>query len=213
MPARKTKQQGRRIEYLPLADLIPDPKNPKDHDLSVLDQSVGRFGFIEPVVRDERTGNIISGHGRAETLRAMESRGDTPPEGITTDDSGHWLIPTVVGWSSRSDAEAHGALIALNRAGELGGWVDDSLLSLLDELSDLEDGFVGVGFTDKDRDDLAKLVADTPDLDQLADGWDGSGMNSKDKLTLHLTDPDLIQRWQSHREDYDSDDEALGNLL
>lgn len=208
-----TDTKDRRIEYVRLKDLVPNPVNPKDHDVALIDQSVGRFGFIEPVVPDGRTGKIISGHGRVETLSGMEARGDSPPDGIELDDDGNWLVPTVVGWSSRSDAEANAALIALNRAGEVGGWVDESLLNLLDELSELEDGYVGVGFTEKDRDDLAKLVADTPDLDDLADDWDGSGMNSGDKLTLKITDPDLIQRWQTHREGFDSDDEALGNLL
>lgn len=147
---------SRKIQHLPLADLKVDPRNPKAHSIETIDASVGRFGFIEPIVLDERTGFIVSGHGRTETLRVMQERGDSPPEGIRRkgDD---WLVPVTVGWASRSDTEARAALIALNRAGEVGGWVDDELLTLLDELSnDEEYGFDGVGFG---QDDLDKLTA------------------------------------------------------
>src|SRR5690606_18212219 len=41
-------------------------------------------------------------------------------------------------------------LIALNRTTELGGWVDDSLLDLLDGLDD----YTGIGFSENDTDDL-----------------------------------------------------------
>jgi hypothetical protein len=140
----------RRTEYIPLEHLRPDPANPKAHNVDVIDASIGRFGIIDQIVQDGRTGYIISGHGRDETLRRMRDRGDNPPEGIRVDASGNWLVPVIVGWASRTDAEARAALIALNRTTELGGWVDESLLDLLDNLDD----FTGVGFTEDDTDDL-----------------------------------------------------------
>lgn len=149
---------SRNIEYRPLSELAADPKNPKAHDLETLGSSVERFGFIEPITIDERTGYIVSGHGRTTTLRAMQERGETPPEGIRLSDDGEWLAPVVVGWASRTDAEASAALIALNRTTELGGWVDDSLLSLLEELSEDEGGFEGVGFSEYSLDALRSAV-------------------------------------------------------
>lgn len=140
----------RRTEYIPLEHLRPDPANPKAHNVDVIDASIGRFGIIDQIVRDDRTGYIISGHGRDETLRRMRDRGDNPPEGIRVDASGNWLVPVIVGWASRTDAEARAALIALNRTTELGGWVDESLLDLLDNLDD----YTGVGFSEDDTDDL-----------------------------------------------------------
>lgn len=145
-----TETAPRRTEYIPLDHLMADPANPKAHDTAAIDASIGRFGVIDQIVRDDRTGYIISGHGRDESLRRMRDRGDNPPEGIRLDASGHWLVPVIVGWSSRTDAEARAALIALNRTTELGGWVDDALLELLDDLDD----FTGVGFTEDDTDDL-----------------------------------------------------------
>lgn len=140
----------RRTEYIPLDHLRADPANPKAHNVDVIDASIGRFGIIDQIVRDDRTGYIISGHGRDETLRRMRDRGDNPPEGIRVDASGNWLVPVIVGWASRTDAEARAALIALNRTTELGGWVDEALLDLLDNLDD----FTGVGFSEDDTDDL-----------------------------------------------------------
>src|SRR3990170_3325852 len=140
----------RRTEYIPLDHLQADPANPKAHDGDAIDASIGRFGIIDQIVQDDRTGFIISGHGRDESLRRMRDRGDNPPEGIRVDAGGHWLVPVIVGWASRTDAEARAALIALNRSTELGGWVDEALLDLLDNLDD----YTGVGFTEDDTDDL-----------------------------------------------------------
>lgn len=148
----------RRLEYLPLEDLKPDPRNPKAHASEVIDESISRFGYVEPVVIDERTGFIISGHGRSEVLRQMENRGEVPPDGLRVSESGEWLAPVLRGWASRSDSEAAATLIALNRTTELGGWVDDALLELLDDLGNVEDGFAGVGFDESDVEALQHLA-------------------------------------------------------
>jgi hypothetical protein len=150
----------RRTEYLPLDHLTPDEANPKAHDLRVIDESVGRFGIIDQIVRDDRTGYIISGHGRHAALTLMRDRCDNPPEGVRVDAGGHWLVPVIVGWASRTDSEARAALIALNRTTELGGWVDDELLALLDDLTAEGDhGLVGVGYGEDDIDALRQRLA------------------------------------------------------
>lgn len=163
------KQAGRRIEYRPLDEIAANPDNPKAHDVGTINDSVARFGYIDGVVIDERTGYLISGHGRTKSLRAMRDRGEAPPDGVTVDQAGAWLVPVQVGWASRTDAEAKAALIALNRTTELGGWVDASLLSILDELSaggtDLA-GLQGVGYDGDELEELrARLAAvdDEPD--------------------------------------------------
>ena len=163
MAAKKAGTGGRQVEYRPLASLEGDPRNPKAHDVGTITASVDRFGYLEPIVVDGRTGLIVSGHGRAATLRAMRDRGEAPPEGVREEPPGVWMVPVVTGWSSRSDTEAAAALIALNRTTELGGWVDESLLGLLDGLADVEDGLVGVGYTGSDIDHLRALLGDIED--------------------------------------------------
>lgn len=160
----------RAIEYVPIDDLQPNPANPKAHDTDTIDQSVGRLGYVEPVVIDQRTGYLVSGHGRRTTLLAMQERGEDPPDGIAIDpETGQWLAPAVTGWASRSDTEAQAALVALNRTTELGGWVDTALHEVLSSLADTPAGLQGVGFTAKDLQSLQTIVDGldaTPDLER-----------------------------------------------
>lgn len=210
--------QGRRIEYLPLDSLKGDPRNPKAHDHDVIGSSVNRFGLIDMIVRDDRTGLIVSGHGRREQLKRMRDANEHPPEGVYAA-GGDWLVPVVVGWSSRSDMEAGAALIALNRSTELGGWVDDALLDLLSGLveSGDETALAGVGFTDKELADLAKLVDAGPrtDVGDIADEWDGeSGLTPRtETATIVIEDPLVIASWRAWRAGFPSDLAALAELL
>lgn len=198
----------RAIEYLPLTELLPNPRNPKSHDLETIDESVGRFGYVEPIIRDDRTGFIVSGHGRTKTLRAMHERGESPPEGILVDEAGHWLVPVGVGWASRTDTEAAAALIALNRTTELGGWVDESLLELLDELEEVDDGLVGVGFAEDDLDALRARLEDMGEdsfEDEDEDGEGGgsglsdSGHSFKDLDVLYGEPEHKVHHGQTYR--------------
>lgn len=158
------------LEHLPITTVRGNPRNPKDHDVGLLHTSVDELGFLEPIVRDDRTGMLISGHGRVKTLLQKQAQGDSPPAGVTVDpDSGEWLVPVVTGWSSASDRQAEKALIILNRAGEAGGW-DPSLLSeLLAEMAEDND-LTGTGYDAQDLDRLLEDVA----------GWDADGFDAGD---------------------------------
>lgn len=140
---------ARRLAFLPLDELVGDERNPKDHDEATLDASIDRFGYIEPIVRDDRTGRLISGHGRTASLRRRQEVGDEPPEGVDVDRAGRWLVPVLVGWASKDDDEAAAALIALNRVGERGGWDERGLADLLGELA-AGPGLAGVGYADRE---------------------------------------------------------------
>ena len=187
------------IEYRPLASLIVNPRNPKAHDTQAVAASVSRFGFIEPIVIDERTGFIISGHGRRRSLLDSQINGDPIPEGVTLADDGDWLIPVVTGYSSRDDNEATGALIALNRTNELGGWVDDELLNLLETLSQVDDGLEGVGYTDGDITALGDLLENFASFGQSSENSEDVEMLPRDLDSLleevgEVTDRDLRRK-------------------
>lgn len=205
----------RRVEYKRLDTLRDNPKNPKSHDLATIDKSYERFGVVDNITEDGRTGYIISGHGRKMTLSDAFSRGETPPEGVMVDEDGMWLVPVNTGWSSRNDAHASAALIAMNRLTELGGWEDESLLRLLEELEESGDGFDGVGFSAVDMDDLKHLLEDVPDLDELADEFDPDnvpGSGDGGAAVIKLTDPALIDTWHAARDLVKTDDEAFRDL-
>lgn len=177
-----TSSNRRSLDFLPLASLQADPANPKAHSLDTISASVARFGYIEPIVRDDRTGYLISGHGRTMALRAAEEKNPTDvPEGVAVDSDGVWLVPVVTGWASRNDAEARGALIALNRTGEIGGWDDSALLDLLESLAaDPDAGLDGLGYGDDDIDALRELLENVDD----GDGGNGHAENTGTRLAI-----------------------------
>lgn len=145
---------GLMLSYVRLDELQADPDNPKDHDLGALHGSLDVHGYVEPVIRDGRTGRLVAGHGRTETLAQKMAEGQSPPEGVRVDGDGVWMVPVVDGWQSRSDADARRLLLALNRTTELGGWHDDALAGLLERLAEDEGGLAGSGFDGDDLDEL-----------------------------------------------------------
>jgi hypothetical protein len=162
MAARKP----RRLEYVPLAELAPALVNPKAHDDDLIGGSVGRFGFVEPFVEDERTQRLVAGHGRRDELHRRYEAGETPPDGIVVQD-GVWLVPVVRGWSSASDDEAHAAGIALNRVGERGGWQPE-LASVLDLLDRTELALTGIGFDRLDVDEMLQSLSAPLSVDEAS---------------------------------------------
>ncbi|WP_290633454.1 hypothetical protein [Aquisalimonas sp.] len=138
--------QQTEVAYTPLDEIRPHPGNPKQHDVGLIVGSLRRFGFLDPVVVDQRTGLLVSGHGRCEALRTMRDGGEEPPSGINPDG---WRVPVYVGWSSRDDDEAAAALVALNRSTEAGGWDDSALRNILDRLDEIG-RLDGVGYSERE---------------------------------------------------------------
>lgn len=145
-----------QIEEVSLSKLTPNPANPKNHNNDLIDKSLGLFGYIDPIVVDGRTGLMISGHGRKETLDMMFAEGKPAPAGVVVKD-GEWFIPVVAGWSSKDDTEAKAALVALNRTSEQGGWDRENLLPILQELSE-HNILELVGFEESELNVLERLV-------------------------------------------------------
>lgn len=146
---------GMRIEYVALSDLHRHPRNPKAHDLGALHTSVNRFGYVAPVLIDERTGYLVAGHGRLDTLAQMKSDGKEPPARIEAR-SGDWYVPVVRGVTFNSDAEVEAYLVADNRLTELGGWDEPELAALLQSLADEDEALLEA--TGYDADDLQALL-------------------------------------------------------
>ena len=146
----------RRLDYVAIDDIKIAPNNPKGHMIDNIRASIDRFGYVAPMIVDERTGRLVVGHGRLESLRARWSAGEPAPEGVLVDADSRWLAPIVRGWSSRSDAEASAYLVLDNRQTELGGWDDRALASILDEIGDSD----LIELTGWDPADLEGLIAD-----------------------------------------------------
>lgn len=128
--------ERRRTEYMPLADIVRAPRNPKTHASELIASSVSRFGVVEIPAVDERTGRLVAGHGRLDDLQARYDAGEQPPDGVDIGPDGDWLVPVQRGWSSRSDADAEAYLIVSNSTTTTGGWDDEQLAQVLADLRD-----------------------------------------------------------------------------
>jgi hypothetical protein len=157
----------RRIEYMRLSEVQSAPRNPKTHAGDEIRQSLTKFGIADLPVVDDRSGRLVSGHGRLEQLSALHrARPDRPPRGVRTDpQSGEWLVPVVRGWSSDSDAEAEAYLLTANQTTILGGWDDAELAAIVRDLADLDAELLAVTALGEDRiEDLLASLEDEVEI-------------------------------------------------
>ena len=134
------------IEYVPLKDVVRWPRNPKAHDLGGIGASFDRFGYADPIIRDDTSGKLVAGHGRLETLEEKERAGEDPPDRIVLDETGQWLVPVVRGIAFKDETEAEAYLLAHNHLTEKGGWIQDELDELLKKHAESIGGFSGMGW-------------------------------------------------------------------
>lgn len=137
---------GLVIERMALADLAPAPYNPRkdlqpdDAEYKKIKRSVDRWGMVEPLVWNRRTGNLVGGHQR---LKVLIERGDTEGDVSVVD----------------LDAQEERALnVALNKTG--GDWDMPALSELLSDLDAHGFDATLTGFDDKE---LEGLLTWTPD--------------------------------------------------
>lgn len=140
---------------MPLDELVRAPRNPKRHASRDIAASLSRFGYIEPIVLDDRTGRLVVGHGRLDELTALEASGGEPPEGVEVTKTG-WLVPVMRGAAFKDDTEAEAYLLAANQIGPLGGWDTPALMEML-QAQAAGPGLEGIGFS---ADDLELMIAE-----------------------------------------------------
>lgn len=108
-----------KYELTPISDLIPAERNAREHGANQIDDltdSLGEFGFINPVIIDSRN-RIVAGHGRVE---AAKQAGKTA---VTTLRVEHL-----------SDAQLRLYALADNRIAERSKWNEDALALELRDL-------------------------------------------------------------------------------
>ncbi len=111
---------------MPLAELTPFPRNPRRISRAALEglrRSIERFGLVQEIVVNRRTGHIVGGHQRVEALR----------------DAGHTEAPVAL-----VDLDEHEEMalnVALNNPGITGEFTD-AVTGILSELeTNLPDAF------------------------------------------------------------------------
>lgn len=148
---------ARELVAMPLSEMRAAKRNPKKHSRAI-QPSLGRFGYVETIVVDDRTGRIVAGHGRREALMALKASGAEAPEGVHVATDGEWLVPVLRGWRSKTDAEAEAYLLASNHLGPDGGDDEELLAEMMAELD-----LAGTGLEEIDSDALL-AEATEPDV-------------------------------------------------
>lgn len=142
--APDSRRQHLWIDYQPLSSLQPATRNPKRHSIDIVQNSIRRFGFKAPIIVDERTGRMVAGHGRKQSLDDAKAKGQEAPPGIRVS-NGEWLVPVLRGVEFDNDREAEAYLLADNQTTIAGGWNDSELEKILEDL-EADDLLGGTGF-------------------------------------------------------------------
>lgn len=119
-------EQINAAAYNPRVDLQPgDPEYEK------LKQSIQNFGYVEPIVWNERTGNMVGGHQRYKILVHEQGHTELAVSVVDLDDQEERLLN-----------------IALNKVS--GDWDEEALTQLLVDLQKDEADISLTGFDDVD---------------------------------------------------------------
>lgn len=180
-----TEDAPRRLAYMPLSQILPAARNPKQHDEQGLRHSIGRFGLADLPVLDERTGRLVSGHGRINDLAARSAEGDDPPDGVTVSKKGEWLVPVVRGWSSANDSEAEAYIITANKLTINGAWDDRQLAEMLNDLVAVDQDLATVtGFDMGELDDLLLLLEPPPTVHETVPATGARYAETEEQMTV-----------------------------
>ncbi len=151
------------IKNVSVKKMNPAPYNPReqlqpgDKDYESLKKSIKKYGFVQPIVWNERTGNIVGGHQRYYIAL----------------DLGYKSVSTKI--VDLGESEEKQLNLGLNKIG--GQWNEEKLSDLLNELK----GFDGLdmdltGFDTSEIDELTIAfndididLPDMPDLDEPED--------------------------------------------
>jgi ParB-like chromosome segregation protein Spo0J len=135
-----------RIEKKKLSELKAAPYNPRidirkdDETYQKLRRSIKKYGLVEPIVWNEKSGYVVGGHQRVTVLKDLDYK----------------EIEVVVVNLSPNDEKALN--IALNKI--VGDWDMDKLNDILEELK-FDDAFDNTGFS------LIELEEIKHDLDKM----------------------------------------------
>ncbi|MEK3744731.1 site-specific DNA-methyltransferase [Brevibacillus sp. FSL K6-0770] len=132
-------------EYNPRIDLQPgDPEYEK------LKRSLEEFGYVEPLVWNERTGNLVGGHQRFKILTNEQRAAEVEVSVVNLDDTHEKALN-----------------LALNKIS--GGWDEEKLAQVLAELQESELDITLSGFNDEEVTEMLSEYMDIQVEDPVVD--------------------------------------------
>lgn len=169
------------IERLPISRINPAPYNPRldlkpgDEEYERIARSLSEFGYVDPLVWNRRTGNLVGGHQRLKVLMAGGAT-EADVSVVDLDESRERLLN-----------------LALNKIA--GAWDDHKLADLLAELQ--RDATVDEtlsGFNFAEIDDVLDRVTDEP-----YDGSSDDGKTIRESYAVLVCCPDEADQEQLYR--------------
>jgi len=154
------------IQVMPISALKNNPRNPRqisDLALSRLQKSVERFGLVEPIVYNKRSGCIVGGHQRVKALKQLGEKEAT----------------VVVVDLDETDEKALN--IALNSTSLMGEFVQESVDAILQEIHGQNRQLAeDIGFAGRDMDLNMRIKEEYGEV--------GEKLNEVIKETPHWSD-------------------------
>jgi ParB-like chromosome segregation protein Spo0J len=144
-----------QIQKIPLEKLNPARYNPRkdlkpgDPEYEKLKKSMETFGYVEPIVWNKRTENIVGGHQR---LKILQEQAHTEIECVVVD---------------LDETQEKALNVALNKVS--GEW---DLPKLADLISELDDGIFDISITGFDAAEIEDLFSKVHDKDVKEDDFD-----------------------------------------
>ena len=148
----------RRLLFVAIGDLIPDPQNPRKHrrtQIEAIARSIESFGFNAPILVDKNN-KIVAGHGRYEAARLL---------GIDK-------VPVIL-LDHLTPAQAKAYLLADNKLTDRSTWDDNKLAIQLKELSDLVLDF-----------DIEAIGFEPPEIDLRIQSLDSALEEADDRFEM-----------------------------
>jgi len=184
MTARKQTAPEAAAEWVPVEDLVPWDRNPRDNAAAVpkVMASIRRFGFGAPLLARRADKRVIAGHTRLAAAKAL---------GLTS-------VP--VRFLDLDPADADMLALQDNRVGEFSTWKQDELAGII---RDLEAGGANLADLAWTPEELAKLFDpggdDEGDDDGVADEAEWNPGTPTYQVVLTATDEQhqkqLIERF------------------
>lgn len=162
-----------KVEELINAGADYNPRKISKEELEKLKKSIQTFGYIEPVIYNERTGLIVGGHQRVKALKEL----------------GVEEVDCVIGnWSEAEEKELN---IALNKIS--GEWDEDKLSALLLDIKETGGDLEATGFDDKE---INKLLLKAQSAEVEEDDFDAEAAAAN--ITEPVTKPGNLWRLGRH---------------
>jgi hypothetical protein len=159
----------KKIKLSELHEAAYNPRTIDEESLASLKKSMDEFGYIQPIIWNERSGNVVSGHQR---LKIIKSEKPVPKD-----------VEVIV--VDMDDVKEKAAVISFNKIS--GEWNSEKLSDLLGQIQGLDDDFLGLtGFTNNEITNLlsTSVRAELPDLHY--DGEVGQQTGIRPAMTFYF---------------------------